>query len=76
MIEFYSPFGMRHFFYLVLTPTKMKIPTKLSVYIMGAAIFFHKWACERPATDVKTGKATYTFTSVKHLIEYMKVGEY
>ena len=33
----------------------MKIPTKLTVYILGAAIFSIKWAYDRPATGVNTG---------------------
>ena len=36
------PLAWGMFFYIVLTPTKMKIPTEFSVYILGAAILFHK----------------------------------
>ena len=39
------------FFYIVLTPTKMKIPTAHLLY-------------EVPAICVNTGKATFTFTLV------------
>ena len=68
MIEFYSPFGMRHFFYIVLTSTKMKIPTKLFTY-WAPPFCSIKSAYELPATGVNIGKETYTFTSVQMLYQ-------
>ena len=42
----------------------MKIPTKLSVYIMGAAILFHKIGVRTTGNRRKDRQSDVTFTSV------------
>ena len=66
MIKFYSPFGMRQFFFLYSINTNKNEKYLQNYLFTSWAPPFPsiKWAYERPATDVKTGKATYTFTCV------------